>query len=167
MSPIFHHNAVDILTLACLTAIVPWAFHPPEQARFSHGAEMVGLARWWRRAEQHERALDLFRQALGRGLPDELLFHTLWDIGCLEKKLGREAAAVAAFTELAAVRNAFRGAALEELAKHYEHHERNYAMALEMTRTAIDSACGETARFHRRAARLEKRLASPRNRPLL
>ena len=24
--PIFHHNAIDILTLACLTAIVPSAF---------------------------------------------------------------------------------------------------------------------------------------------
>ena len=30
--PIFHHNATDILTLACLTAIVPLAFHPPGQS---------------------------------------------------------------------------------------------------------------------------------------
>ena len=43
---------MDILTLACLTAIVPRAFHPPEQAQFTHGAEMVGLARWWRQAEK-------------------------------------------------------------------------------------------------------------------
>ena len=93
LMPIFHHNQVDILTLACLTAIVPLAFHPPDQARFSHGAEMAGLARWWRQAEQYENALALFRQAVGRGLPDDLLFRTLWDIACLEKKLGRDAAA--------------------------------------------------------------------------
>jgi uncharacterized protein YprB with RNaseH-like and TPR domain len=29
MFPIFHHNAMDILTLACLTAIVPYAFREP------------------------------------------------------------------------------------------------------------------------------------------
>ena len=89
LMPIFHHNAVDILTLACLTAIVPRAFHPPGQAQFSHGAEMVGLARWWRQAGQHENALGLFRQAVDRGLADDLLFRTLWDIAALEKKLGR------------------------------------------------------------------------------
>src|ERR1700693_4669504 len=30
--PIFHHNALDILSLACLTAIVPLAFRSPEDA---------------------------------------------------------------------------------------------------------------------------------------
>ena len=39
-------------------------------------------------------------------------------------------------TELAASRNPYRVRAFEELAKHYEHRERNYAMALEMTRSA-------------------------------
>src|SRR5579872_2978260 len=132
--PIFHHNAIDILTLACLSGIVPWAFHSPENARFSHGAEMVGLGRWLRKAEQHETALAMFRRAVHRGLSDELLFRTLWDIAALEKKRGCAGAAIEAFTELAASRNPFRAAAFEELAKHYEHRERNYAMALEMTR---------------------------------
>ena len=31
MVPIFHHNAIDILSLACLTAIVPFAFRAPEE----------------------------------------------------------------------------------------------------------------------------------------
>jgi len=44
--PIFHHNALDILSLACLTAIVPFAFRRPEEAALRHGADMVGLARW-------------------------------------------------------------------------------------------------------------------------
>jgi uncharacterized protein YprB with RNaseH-like and TPR domain len=165
LAPIFHHNALDILTLACLTAIVPWAFHPPERARFSHGAEMVGLARWWRQAEQHENALGLFRLAVERGLPDDLMFRTMWDIACLEKKIGRETAALPLFTELANVRNPMRAAALEELAKYYEHKERNYAMALEMTRTALGLDGSEA--IQRRAARLEKRLSGPKTRRLL
>ena len=157
--PIFHHNQVDILTLACLTAIVPLAFHAPDQARFSHGAEMVGLARWWRQAEQNDRALDLFRQAIDRGLPDDLLFRTLWDVACLEKKLKRDLAAVPVFTELARCRNPWRAAALQELAKYYEHRERNYAMALEMTRSAL--RLEDSPALRRRAARLEKRASAP------
>jgi len=39
---------------------------------------------------------------------------------------------------LAACKNAFRLPALEELAKYYEHRERNFSMALEMTRRAIE-----------------------------
>ena len=163
--PIFHHNQVDILTLACLTAIVPLAFHPPDRAQFSHGAEMVGLARWWRQAEQHDHALALFRQAIDRGLPDDLMFRTLWDIACLEKKCGRDVAALPVFTELAASPNQFRGAAFQELAKYYEHRERNYAMALEMTLNALELDDSEGLR--RRAARLEKRLSTPKSRRLL
>ncbi|HUA21035.1 MAG TPA: ribonuclease H-like domain-containing protein [Bryobacteraceae bacterium] len=153
--PVFHHNAIDILTLACLTAIVPRAFSAPDQATFVHGAEMVGLARWWRQAEQHENALALFRQALERNLPDDLLFRTMWDIAALEKKLGREHAALPLLTDLAAVKNPFQAAAFVELAKYYEHRERNYSMALEMTRHAL--AIEDSEALRRRAARLEKR----------
>ena len=161
LQPIFHHNALDILTLACLAGIVPHAFHSPHAAAFSHGAEMAGLARWLRKTEQYEQALQLFRRAVDRNLPDELLFRTLWDIAALEKKLGRDAAALAVFTELAQCPNAFRIAALEELAKHYEHAERNYAMALEFTRAALDLE--ESDALRRRGERLERRVAGAKS----
>jgi uncharacterized protein YprB with RNaseH-like and TPR domain len=165
LMPVFHHNAVDILTLACLTAIVPRAFHAPEQAEFSHGAEMIGLARWWRQAEQHENALALFRQAIEKKLPDDLLFRTLWDIAALEKKLGREHAAIPVLTDLAASTNPWRGPAYVELAKYYERRERNYALALEMTRSAMELEPSEA--LERRAARLEKRVSVPKTSRLI
>ena len=136
--PILHHNQIDILTLACLTAIVPWAFHAPEKAQFRHGAEMVGLARWWRQAENHENALGLFRgggeaRAAGRAaVPDAVGYRGVW-----RRNWGGTRRRLPVLTELAGCRNPFRTAALEELAKYYEHRERNYAMALEMTRTAL------------------------------
>jgi len=163
--PVFHHNAIDILTLACLTAIVPRAFGAPHQAEFSHGAEMVGLARWWRQAEQHENALALFRQAIEKNLSDDLLFRTLWDIAALEKKLGREHAAVPVLTDLAASRNPWRAAAFVELAKYYERRERNYALALEMTRSAMELESSEA--LQRRATRLEKRVSVPKTSRLI
>jgi uncharacterized protein YprB with RNaseH-like and TPR domain len=163
--PIFHHNCIDILTLACLTAIVPLAFRSPEDAPLEHGADWVGLARWLLKAERREDALSLLRRAVQRGLSDDLLFSTLWEIATIEKRLGRHDAALAAFTELASARNPHRVAALQELAKHYEHREKNYAMALEFTRTALQLEDSEELR--RRAARLKLRLDRPRPRRLL
>jgi uncharacterized protein YprB with RNaseH-like and TPR domain len=162
LAPVFHHNAVDILTLACLTAIVPHAFRPAAAARLGHGAEMVGIGRWLRKEERFEDALDLFHRAIQAGLPDELLFRTMWDAALLERKLAREDAFVSILTDIAAEPNPHRAAAMAELAKYYERSEGNVAMALEMTRSALDIAPSQA--LERRLARLEKKM---RNRKLL
>lgn len=157
--PIFHHNVMDIVSLACFTAIVPMAFRSPQDLVARHGADLVGLARWLAQAQRYEQALGLLRRALELGLPDDLLFRTLLDIGVLEKKLGRAAAALAAFTDLAASPNRFRARAFEELAKFHEHSERNYTLALEMTRKAL--ALAECPLLRRREERLKRRTGIP------
>jgi uncharacterized protein YprB with RNaseH-like and TPR domain len=162
--PIFHHNVMDIVSLACLTAVVPFAFRSPEDASLRHGADLVGLARWLAQAERFEEALRLFRRAVDLGLRDDLLFKTMWEIGRLEKKLERYAAALAVYTDLAAAKNPYRVPALEELAKYYERRERNYGMALEMTRSAL--ALEDSEPMRRREQRLKTRLSTPRGRLL-
>jgi uncharacterized protein YprB with RNaseH-like and TPR domain len=162
--PIFHHNAIDILTLACLTAIVPMAFRSPESAGLRHGADCIGLARWLEQADRCEEALRLYRRAVEMGLPDDLLFRTLWDIGGIERRQGRYDAALAVVSELAASRNPFQVRAFEQLAKHYEHREKNYAMALEMTMQAL--AFEDSPGIRRREQRLKARLDRPRARRL-
>jgi uncharacterized protein YprB with RNaseH-like and TPR domain len=151
--PIFHHNVMDIVSLACLTAIVPEAFRSPAELTVRHGADLIGIARWLREAGQTEECLAMLRRAVDAGLPDALLFRTLFDIAVLEKKAGREDVALSAFSELAASPNPYRGRAYEELAKYYEHRERNYAMALEMARAQDDSP-----ERQRREQRLQLRL---------
>ena len=155
--PIFHHNAIDILSLACLTAIVPFAFRAPEEAALGHGVDWIGLARWLNQAGRGEESLRLLRRAVEMGLPDHLLFRTLWDIAALERRAGREDAALGVMAELAASRNPYRVRALEALAKHYEHRERNYAMALEMTRKAL--ALEDGPELRRREERLKARVS--------
>jgi len=152
--PIFHHNVMDIVSLACLTAVVPFAFRSPEDASLRHGADLVGLARWLAQSERYEEAVRLFRRAVDLGLRDDLLFKTMWEIGRLEKKLDRHEAALAVYTDLTAARNPYRAPAFEELAKYYERRERNYGMALEMTRSAL--AIDDSAAIRRREARLKK-----------
>jgi uncharacterized protein YprB with RNaseH-like and TPR domain len=165
VAPILHHNVMDIVTLACLTGIVPWAFQSPDKARVTHGAELIGLARWFQQAEQYDRACDLFRRGIECHLRDEVLFPAMWSLANLEKKLGHTEAALAVFTDLAASPNSHRAAAYQELAKHYEHREKNYAMALEMTRAALGLTDSEALR--KREQRLQKRAAQPKPRRLL
>jgi len=168
--PIFHHNAMDILTLACLTAIVPAAFRARDSESLARlgvrrGEDLAGIARWLLAAEEHEQAFELLKRAIQAGLPDPLLFRALWDTALLEKKLGRPAAAIHVLTELATCRNEYRVCAIEELAKHYEHEEGNYVLALEFTNQALEFE-PSTALSHRQA-RLERRLKKPRSRRLL
>ncbi len=155
LAGIFEHNALDIVTLACLTGIVPRAFAEPLTVKLHRGAEMVGLGRWLRKAERLDDAAVLFRRAIEKGLPDELLWRTMWDSALLEKKQGREAAATAIFSELSTVRNPHQGGALEELAKYFEHKEKNVSMALDMTEAAL--RLGKTDSLLKRRARLEKK----------
>ncbi|MGA3187303.1 MAG: ribonuclease H-like domain-containing protein [Bryobacteraceae bacterium] len=147
--PVFHHNALDILTLACLTGIVPNAFK--DAATCSNGAELTGIARWLAKSGDAGRALPLFRRAVESGLADNLLFRTLWDIAKLDR-----AASVEIWIDLAASRNPYRVKALSALAKHAEHTEKNYAKALELTRSA--QALEPSPDLEKREHRLQKKI---------
>jgi uncharacterized protein YprB with RNaseH-like and TPR domain len=167
--PVFHHNAFDIVTLACLTGIVPYAFKDPHDLAadgpLKHGSEIAGIARWLREAGELEQARTLFRRAIDKGLPDHLLFRILWELAQVERKLGAEEAALAVWSDLGASRNPFRVRALEELAKHYEHRAKNPPLALEMTRAAL--ALQDTQELRRREARLARRCSTAKSRALL
>ncbi|HLN04024.1 MAG TPA: ribonuclease H-like domain-containing protein [Bryobacteraceae bacterium] len=156
--PIFHHNATDIVSLACLTAIVPVAFGDGTTLR--HGADMIGVARWLAAAGRDEEALALYRRAVDAGLADSVLFRSLAEIGALEKRVGNDVAALEVFADLAASPNPYRAHAFTELAKHYEHRERDYATAFEMTRKA--RAIEDSAELAHREERLERRLRAKR-----
>ena len=163
LEPVLYHNAIDILSLACLTAIVPMAFKEPQT--LTQATEMIGLARWLRNEGRLEEALDLMRRAIHRPLPDELLYHTLWHIAEIERKLDREPAAVALWSELSTIANPWQAKALERLAIYYEHRERNYAMALEMTLQALK--VDPTEDLLRRHMRLSAKATTPKSGRLL
>jgi tetratricopeptide (TPR) repeat protein len=172
--PVLHHNAMDILSLACLAAIVPAAFRTRDAEALGRlgvrrGEDLLGIARWLVAAGEREPGLAMMKRAIAAGLPDRLLFRAQWEVAALEKKARRPQAALAVLSELAGFQNAFRVNALEELAKYYEHRERNYALALEFTLQALDSGPAEelTPALERRKTRLERRLAKPRPQRLL
>ena len=115
--PIFHHNAMDILSLACLTAIVPAAFGAPEVFATRHGSDLIGLARWLLQTRRAEEALRLFRRAVDLGLPDNILFKTLWEIAVIERRLAHLPEAVDAFGQLVESRNPYQARAAKARAR--------------------------------------------------
>jgi uncharacterized protein YprB with RNaseH-like and TPR domain len=156
--PVFHHNALDILTLACLTGIVPNAFE--DAASRTNGAELTGLARWLDKAGDADQALPLFRRAVESGLRDDLLFRTLWDIARLERKQENLAASKEIWNDLSGSRNPFRVKALSELAKHAEHVDKDYGKALELTLDAM--ALESSPELEKREQRLRQKLTPRR-----
>ena len=155
--PVFHHNVLDIVSLACLTGIIPAVFRDPAGIQVRHGTDLLGLARWLQMSGRLEEAHRLLRRAIDLGLPDQHLFRALFDAGSLEKKLGLEYAALATFTDLSLSPNPYRVRAYEELAKYYEHREKNFPMALECVRAARSLQDSETRANRQR--RLEAKCA--------
>lgn len=154
--PIFHHNALDILTLACLTAVVAGIYRAPAEAGLRHGADLVGLAGWLRENGRQPEGLSLLRRAVELGMPDPLLFRTLWEIAREERRRGEFDAALEMWRDLSGCRNAYRVKALVELAKHAERREKNVNAALAFAVEAL--AWEDSAGLRQREARLRGRL---------
>ena len=72
--PVFVHNAIDILSLACLAGVIPEAFRDPLNARRRHGADLLGLARWLAVAGSLEQAWRVTLRAIDLGLADDTCF---------------------------------------------------------------------------------------------
>jgi uncharacterized protein YprB with RNaseH-like and TPR domain len=154
LAPVFEHNALDILTLACLTGIVPRAFR--KDGAPEHGLELLGVARWLKQSGELDEARELLARAVTAGLPDALLFRALWDLAAWDRKLGAEDRAVAGWRDLAQCRNPYQARALEQLAKHAEHRAKDPEQALAWTRAALELE--PTAERRHREQRLLRRL---------
>jgi len=157
LPPIFHHNVLDIVSLACLTGVIPESFRDPGNVRARHGMDLLGLARWLQMSGRLAEAHTLLRRAIDMGLPDQHLFATLFAAGLIEKKQGQAHAAIATFTDLSLSPNPFRVRAYEELARHYEHRERSFTMAMECVRAARQ--IGDSDALRKRQERLQAKCA--------
>jgi len=157
LAPMFHHNVMDIVSLACLTSAILPAFADPGQAPLHHGEDLLGLARWLRRAGRHEAAAELYAKAIQAGVRDHELFKALWETAQLAKKAGRHAEKARILGDLIQVRNPYRLDAHDELAKHYERIEKDPAKALAVAEAGL--AVGASAALEKRRARLANKTA--------
>lgn len=131
VQPIASHNLLDVVALAALTGRLAELVSGPPPC----GAEALGLARL--RGLDDARATSALCVARA-SLPDGVLRdEASWLLALRLKRAGEHAAALPLWSELAGRASPWRLAALEELAKHLEHRERDLPAAHEAVLRAL------------------------------
>jgi tetratricopeptide (TPR) repeat protein len=141
---VIEHNAWDVLSMAALVGLYG------EPLEVLHEADLVALARTYRRARALDRAAEAASRAVERGAGPEALRAR----ARIAKARGDRAAALEDFSEL--VLRIDDADVRLELAKLYEHHVKEPLKALELARQGTGE--GEVAAA-RRTARLERKIA--------
>lgn len=150
LQPVFYHNALDIITLAALTSELARIIRV-EAARGIDvgqvgidvadeavpGLDLFSLSRIFERAGDRARAAAVCRRALDSGLPDSLEPRALWHLATQHRRSGQFEQAAAIWREITQRETDYFLDALEQLAIHAEHRQRNAAAALEFTERAL------------------------------
>ncbi len=157
MMRVLYHNAVDILSLVTLAAHLcrifsdPWAGEPPNSAEF------YGLGRWYAAEDRPTETERAYRVALTKAdLAPALRAKVLRDLGYLLKRADRRAEAFAYWQQLA-LETTGDVLAHVELAKYFEWHVGNLALAAGWTRAALAQVENWPAGIRRDAALVELR----------
>ncbi|MFN8584556.1 MAG: ribonuclease H-like domain-containing protein [Dehalococcoidia bacterium] len=152
LTPIVEHNAADVLSLAALLTRLA-AVH----GRAEEGGHLERLLLGRLRARQGRIEEALAHLEAARGLTKSVgLRHTVaMESARLLRRAGRRLEAAALWREVAGGEVA-AGAALVELAKHHEHHERDLERALAAVERALALRGPEPALLHRRQRLLRK-----------
>jgi uncharacterized protein YprB with RNaseH-like and TPR domain len=135
LARIFHHNRLDILSLAALSALAcgwvredGWACDP---------RDIVSLGRVLEKAQMFERSEEEYRRALEAAPADDSRRIALFRLAARAKREGAHEAAAELWREAGAEGDC---ASLRELAIYYEHRCRDPKAALEAVEQALEYA---------------------------
>ncbi len=126
MAGIFYHNELDIVSMAALAAALGQRVsgdHTPP-----HPVDLLSLGLWHIRLGNPAAAERALQKARSQSLPPDLQDLTTTKLAYLLKRQNRREEAEPLWQELAAAPNNLL--ALEELAKYYEWHKKDYPSAL-------------------------------------
>ena len=173
LEPVLEHNRIDLVSLAAVTALAARLADDGHEA-CRDGAEALALGRIYERAEAFERADACYRSAAQATSP-EIRGEALYRLG-LRLRRGRRFAEAAviwkdilALTEPVAVRrrgslSELRQCAVEALAIHHEHRDRDLLSARELALFALQDGDGRGSDGMRhRLARIDRKIAKKRD----
>jgi uncharacterized protein len=142
LQPVFYHNALDIVTLAALTAEMARLIRAEADGAQSgaidmHSLDLFSLSRIFERAGHAERSLSACRRALASGLPEPIESQALWHLATEHKRRGEYELSTEILTKITDRQGDYFLEALEQLAIHFEHRQRDFQAALEFTHSAL------------------------------
>jgi len=134
---VFYHNAQDVLSLAALTALAGRVFEDPHHHAIECAEDLYSLGRLYLYVGMTDRAETTLRAALDADLPDTLREKTVFHLSFHYKRQARWEEAIDLWYQ--AIReNQGRLYPFVELAKFYEHREKDFERAEELVVRAID-----------------------------
>lgn len=141
---VFYHNALDIVTLAALTAEMARLIRTEAEADGAgpcatdmHSLDLFSLSRIFERAGDAKRSVSACRRALASGLPEPIESQALWHLASQHKRRGEYELSTEIWTKITDRQGNYFLEALEQLAIHFEHRQRDIQAALEFTSSAL------------------------------
>lgn len=135
LEPVFEHNRRDLLGLVALTLSLARLIGGDEEP--TEALDHYSLGRHFEDLGDFSRSATLYQRALSAGLASAERAEAKIRLALLYRRMGEGVAAIAEWQSLAREDEPHALLALVELAKHYEHRERDIPLALEATRRAL------------------------------
>ena len=130
----FYHNALDVLAMAALLNHMGQMLHDPLNHPL-HAIDVMALGKLFEAIDDGDLAIQLFEQTLQRNdLPEEFYWDTQRRLALIHRKRGDFEAAIAVWEQAADGRQVY---AHVELAKFYEHKQRDAITARRWTEQAL------------------------------
>jgi uncharacterized protein YprB with RNaseH-like and TPR domain len=126
LAGVFYHNAMDILSLAALFNYVAVLLNNPLEITDLDSLDIVAIARLYEELGHIENAIIFYELGLQQGLPREHFLQTLQRFALLYRRRGEWESAIQLWQKAAEYEQID---ACIELAKYYEHHQRDYLQA--------------------------------------
>jgi len=131
---VFYHNAMDVVAMAALLAHMNDMLQNPYEGKVQHGLDFVALGKLFEDLGHWDEAARLFERGLESQLDAADFGLAVKRLSILQKKRGDMGEAIRLWEAAAEHGHLY---AFIELAKHYEHKERDVKSALKWTKSAM------------------------------
>jgi uncharacterized protein len=132
---VFYHNEVDIVSLAALLNHMAGHLEKPLSTKIEHGLDILAIGKLYADLGHIEGAVEIYQLGLeNKNLPETGYWGGLRQLSFLYKKLDRWPEATEIWQKAAAQNYIY---AHLELAKMYEHRQKDYETACQVTEKAI------------------------------
>jgi uncharacterized protein YprB with RNaseH-like and TPR domain len=137
--PVFHHNIYDILSLVGLSVLINQTIQDFVIAGMEDPIDLYSLGRFHYTLGNYPESIACFENALSKDMPTEWQQVTYMSLGYVYKRIGKFERAAQIWLQLLKKEFPFNFYVYEELAKYYEHKEKDYPQAMLIVDRVLES----------------------------
>lgn len=137
--PVFHHNIYDILSLVGLSVLISQAIQDFVIAGMEDPIDLHSLGRFHYTLGNYPESIACFESALSKDMPTEWQQVTYMSLAYVYKRIGKFERAAQIWLHLLKKEFPFNFYVYEELAKYYEHKEKDYPQAMLIVDRVLES----------------------------